>query len=99
MRFITMGIRVCLAVFTFTGLNAQRKNKCTECKDMVEAKPGQFKKGEFFFSWGYNRAAFTKSDIAFSGPGIDFTLSNVAAKDRPTPLNFNDYFVNVTIPQ
>ena len=78
---------------------SQRKNKCTTCNDHVEAKPGQFKKGEFFFSWGYNRAAYSKSDISFSGNRVDFTLSDVAAKDRPTPFNFSDYFIAITIPQ
>jgi hypothetical protein len=77
----------------------KRKKKCRTCNDQVEAKAGQFKKGEFFFSWGYNRALYSKSDISFSGTGIDFTLNDVVAKDRPTPFNFQDYFVAVTIPQ
>jgi hypothetical protein len=77
----------------------RKKKKCDTCNDQVEAKAGQFKKGEFFFSWGYNRSAYSKSDISFSGTGVDFTLDNVVAKDRPTPFNFEDYFVQVTLPQ
>lgn len=55
--------------------------------------------GEFSFYWGYNRAAFSKSDIHFTGPGYDFTLLSVRAKDRPSN-RFSDY-VNrdFTVPQ
>lgn len=40
-------------------------------------------RGTLFFYWGYNRSAYTKSNIHFSGNGYDFTLSGVRAKDRP----------------
>ncbi|HLP11739.1 MAG TPA: hypothetical protein VK177_07360 [Flavobacteriales bacterium] len=99
MRFIAIGLLTAATLFSCTNVFGQRKNKCTECKDMKEAKAGQFKKGEFFFHWGYNRALFSKSDISFIGPGIDFTLSDVVARDRPTPFGFKEYFVSVTIPQ
>ncbi|MBI2966347.1 MAG: hypothetical protein HYY40_00850 [Bacteroidetes bacterium] len=42
------------------------------------------RKGNFFFYWGYNRAAYTKSDIHFWGDGYDFTITDVTAKDEPT---------------
>src|SRR3972149_3153003 len=42
------------------------------------------RKGNFFFYWGYNRSAYTKSDIHFWGDGYDFTITNVKAKDEPT---------------
>ncbi len=42
------------------------------------------KKGTMFFTYGWNRAAFSKSDIHFSGNGYDFQLDNVVAHDRPT---------------
>ncbi len=61
----------------------------------------QKQKGDFFGYWGYNRAAFTKSNITFTGKGYDFTLKDVEAYDRPTPFSFADYFkpANITIPQ
>lgn len=102
MRFIARAVFIYIAIFLHADVRAQdpkRKNKCRTCSDMTTPQAGQFKKGEFFFSWGYNRAAFSKSDISFSGPGIDFTLNNVVAKDRPTPFDFRDYFVSITIPQ
>lgn len=45
-----------------------------------------------FLQWGYNRAQFSTSDIRFTGPGYDFTLQEVVAKDRPEPFTFNGYF-------
>lgn len=46
--------------------------------------PNMFRKGRFFFYWGYNRSAYTKSDINFSGNNYDFTISDVKASDNPT---------------
>ena len=42
--------------------------------------------------WGWNRAAFTKSDISFKGDNYNFTLDDVVAKDRQTPFAFKVYF-------
>jgi len=58
------------------------------------------KKGVIFAFWGWNRAAFTKSDIHFKGADYDFTLKKVAAHDRQTPFSLK-YFnpTKVTIPQ
>lgn len=56
--------------------------------------------GTLYGYWGYNRTAFTKSDIRFVGYGYDFTLQNAKAHDRPAPLS-KDY-VNpslITVPQ
>lgn len=53
-----------------------------------------------FFGW--NRAWYSKSDIHFSGPDYNFTLQNVVAHDRPTPISkFNEYIdpTKITIPQ
>lgn len=59
------------------------------------------KKGDFSFYWGYNRAAFTTSDITYVGPGYDFTLQDVVAFDRPTAFEADVYFglTTVSIPQ
>lgn len=55
----------------------------------------------FFFYWGYNRTSFARSDIHFSGREYDFTLFDVAAKDRPSKFSFKTYFspTSITIPQ
>ena len=55
----------------------------------------------FFVYWGWNRAAYTNSDIRFHGNNYDFTLSKVVAHDRQTPLGLDPYLSpgNVTIPQ
>ncbi|MDQ0477783.1 hypothetical protein [Chryseobacterium sp. MDT2-18] len=42
------------------------------------------KKGQMFVFYGWNRGAFSNSDIHFKGKGYDFQLNNVAAADRPT---------------
>ena len=59
------------------------------------------RKGEIYFTWGYNRSAYTHSDINFSGAGYNFTLYHVVAKDAPTPFGLNPYLnpSTITIPQ
>ncbi len=57
-------------------------------------------KGKLFISWGWNRAAYTRSDIHFKGDKYDFVLKDVVAKDRPSNLSLN--YINptkMTIPQ
>lgn len=58
-------------------------------------------KGRFFLCWGWNRSTYTKSNIHFKGNGYDFTLYDVAAKDRQSPLGIDPYFhpTKITIPQ
>jgi hypothetical protein len=59
------------------------------------------RKGEFYTSWGYNRADFAKSDIYFKGIGYEFTLADVVAHNRPSHYNLKEYLNlgNLTIPQ
>ncbi|MDF1517590.1 MAG: hypothetical protein RQ864_11695 [Lutibacter sp.] len=57
-------------------------------------------KGKFFVYWGWNRANYSKSDITFKGDNYNFTLHNVAAKDKPKP--FGIFYLKpdeITIPQ
>ena len=58
-------------------------------------------KGKLYFYWGYNRDAYTRSDISFKGEGFDFTINDVKAYDRQTPFGWAAYFLpeNLTIPQ
>lgn len=60
-----------------------------------------YKKGDFYAYWGWNRSAYTGSDISFQGENYDFTLSGVVANDRQTPFSWNTYFNpgRATIPQ
>lgn len=59
------------------------------------------KKGTFYLYWGWNRSLYSNSDITFKGPNYDFTLENVLATDRPSPLSADVYLNpdNFTIPQ
>ncbi len=78
-----------LSLFSFV-LSAQEQ--ATEIKS---------RKGEVFLYWGWNRGAYSSSDIHFSGKDYDFTLENTVAHDRQTPFNTYDYFhpLRITIPQ
>jgi len=59
------------------------------------------KKGSFYFYWGWNKSAYTKSDITFTGDNYNFTLYDVVADDRQSPFSANIYLnpANITIPQ
>lgn len=58
-------------------------------------------KGNWYTYWGWNRGAFTKSDITFSGADYNFELKNVIGKERQSPFDFSTYFSpnKFTIPQ
>lgn len=58
-------------------------------------------KGSMYAYWGWNRSVYTTSDIHFIGNNYNFTLNNVAAKDRQNAFNLG-LFLNpgtITIPQ
>lgn len=59
------------------------------------------KKGSFYIYWGWNRGAYTKSDITFWGKSYDFKMDNVIANDRQSLFKANLYFnpKTITIPQ
>lgn len=58
-------------------------------------------KGKFYAYWGWNRAKYSASDITFKGDDYNFTLKDVAAKDKQIPFSVNKYLNpgNVTLPQ
>lgn len=58
------------------------------------------RKGEWFVHWGWNFSWYDTSDINFKGPGYNFTLKDVKAKDRPSKLS-TDYInpMELTTPQ
>ena len=49
------------------------------------------RKGDFLIHAGFNWTGYGRSDINFDGPGYDFTLEDVRAKDEPykMPLQYN----------
>ncbi|MFZ1516096.1 MAG: hypothetical protein WAT21_11890 [Saprospiraceae bacterium] len=58
-------------------------------------------KGKLYVFWGWNRTAYSKSDIRFNGNNYDFTLRNVKSIDKKTKFDLNTYFnpSKATIPQ
>ncbi|RZJ17708.1 MAG: hypothetical protein EON51_17695 [Acinetobacter sp.] len=58
------------------------------------------RKGEWFVHWGWNFSWYDTSDLNFKGPGYNFTLKNITAKDRPSKLS-TDYInpLELTTPQ
>lgn len=83
-----------LSVFTYSqqsGMSARDRS----------SEKNNFRKGAVMVFWGWNRAAFTTSDIEFEGNGYDFQLENVVAHDRQSAFRWNLYFnpSKITIPQ
>lgn len=88
MKFIVFLALLC-APFLSSGQSTWKKSK----QKVSHAQ------GTLFGYWGYNRSAYTKSNIRFVGPGYDFTLSGAKAHDNQSPFSVDKYLVNVTIPQ
>ena len=67
----------------------------------ANAQKEPFSKGSVMVFWGWNRAAYSDSDIHFKGDGYDFQLNDVVAHDRQSAFRFNLYFnpSKITIPQ
>ncbi|HET6994626.1 MAG TPA: hypothetical protein VFI06_06575 [Chitinophagaceae bacterium] len=60
------------------------------------------KKGQLAISWGWNRGAYTNSNISFKGNDYDFKLYHVKAHDVPTSMGSLYKYLQVTkltIPQ
>jgi len=64
---------------------------------LASAAPNHANK--WFFMWGYNHTSYKNSDINFKGPGYDFTLYDVQAKDRPSEFSWSYVAPDITIPQ
>lgn len=105
-KFTLLCILNILMVTTFTATFAQNAQKAelsnSPAKSIFNIKNTRdySNKGRFFVTWGYNFDWYAKSDIHFTGPGYDFTLRDVVAKDRPTKLDLT--YINpleITIPQ
>ncbi|MDD2984500.1 MAG: hypothetical protein PHQ74_14035 [Crocinitomicaceae bacterium] len=90
MKVITALLLICMTL-NFN-VNAQVKKK-------KKAKTS-YAKGTMFGYWGYNRSAYTKSNLRFVGEGYDFTLKQSKASDNPS-TKFKEYMDlgNLTVPQ
>ncbi len=87
-QFISFGLLFLVALPGFSQIKLFENN-------------GFDRKGELYIHWGYNRSAYTKSDIQFKGDGYDFKLEGVKASDRQSPMDLELYLgpTSFTIPQ
>jgi hypothetical protein len=93
MKLVFAKYRICFLTLMLFSNHAN--SQCGTFKD------NSYKKGDFFFYWGWNRDAYSKSDIHFKGDNYNFVLSDVVAKDRQSPFDAKLYFTpnTITIPQ
>ncbi len=77
-----------LLTLAFSGLTQQKDTS-------------KVKKHNFYLFWGYNRSAYTKSDITMKADNYNYTLHNVVAHDRPSPFETKVYLnpAKLSIPQ
>ncbi len=56
---------------------------------------------KWYANWGWNRGWYTQSDIRMTGNDYDFTLHNVAAKDRQSKFGIKEYLfiTQLSVPQ
>lgn len=86
-----------LGPFAVTAQDAAAPKTITLNKETKELYP---RKGKIFMFWGYNRAAYTHSNMRFWGSGYDFRISDIRATDNPLPVSST--YINpgaFTVPQ
>ncbi len=84
-KLLVVGLMMSSFVFGQKKDSLLVENNADLFKTPVSKKPEPLsKKGQMFAFYGWNRAAFSNSDIRFKGNGYDFQLNNVSAQDRPT---------------
>ena len=68
---------------------------------LSQSEEGYSSKNQFYVYWGYNRSAYTKSNLTCVGDGYNFTMNDLQASDNPERFNPKVYFnpKKVTIPQ
>lgn len=78
---------------SFNTVSGQKSNASSPIDsgslELLPINKSSLGKGTMFFFWGWNRAAFSQSDIRFKGNGYHFTLNNVVAHDRPSDLSWD----------
>ena len=80
----------------FAPLSAQSQTQWSKKKQKISVA-----QGTLFGYWGYNRSAYTKSNLRFLGPGYDFTMQGVEASDNPSRIGSGHYIdlKKITVPQ
>lgn len=71
-----------LALSSFISLNAEENESVASIHE---------RKGRWNLLWGYNRSYYTQSDINFRGPGYNYTLKGVDARDKPESFKAEVY--------
>ena len=82
---------LCCLVFFSQPLHAKEHNHSAKKVHWFQTTDS-FYNQRIWMSWGYNRAWFGKSDVHFKGPGYDFTVDKLIARDRPAPFSWKLYF-------
>src|SRR3972149_6826243 len=107
MNYLKLFSFLSLLFFTISGTAQVRRDSSSAASTSANPVIGNLetrelfkRKGKFFFYWGYNWSAYTKSDIHFWGNGYDFSIKGVRAKDDPT-TSFKTYIGPTTfsVPQ
>ncbi len=78
-------------LFSVLTANAQQK----------QMQQNPLRKGKLYAYWGWNRGAYSKSNISLKGADYNIKLYSVKAHDRPISPNYYDYLKlnRITIPQ
>jgi len=77
----TLLLIVLVTQFVFSQEEPNVKNSISTKFEKINSR-----KGQFFASWGWNRASYSTSDISFKGNDFNFTLSEVKSSDKPKPF-------------
>ena len=91
-----------LIVCLFIGISTEvYSQETTITSPITEIELKTKNKGKFYFYWGWNKSQYSYSDLTFKGDDYNFTLYNVAAKDRQTQWDADVYMnpTNISIPQ
>ena len=95
-------ICVLLLLASFNGIAQSDTNNNHAVTDNLKKETRELyaRKGKFFLFWGYNRSAYSHSNMHFKGDGYDFRINDIRATDGPTPIS-SDYLSwnKFTIPQ
>lgn len=93
----------CISYNTIAQVDITKSTRETDGKQrsaVLETRYLYPRKGKFFVFWGYNRAAYSNSNMNFSGQGYNFNIYDIRATDDPT--NFSSVYFGLTkftIPQ
>lgn len=74
---------------------------CTIAGFSQAKKWNPYARHRIYFFWGWNRAAYTKSDLSIKGDDYQLVLKKIVAHDRQTPFSYHNYLQidHMTIPQ